>query len=99
MSALVSELIRAANATNGLSAITVERLLTQAIRTIRDLRRQSHIVPIPGGDALIYIRTVAAGADRVPREEWLHALLHAAEMLRDLSIVVDSGTTFRIVEA
>lgn len=94
---LVSELVRSANSIDRLSATTVRRMLEDAIEAIRQLRFATNIVPIPGKDAVIYIRTVAAGADRVPPDEWRHALLHAAEMIRDLSIVVDSRTMIRIV--
>jgi len=53
---------------------------------------------VPGKDALIYIRTVSAGGARVPQEEWRYGLLHAAEMIRDLHIVRETGTEFRISE-
>ena len=94
---LVSELVRAANIADRLSAERVARMLHDAIETIRQLRQATNIIPIQGKDALIYIRTVAAGADRLPLEEWRYALLHAAEMIRDLSIVIESGTVIHIV--
>lgn len=94
---LVSELVRSANSIDRLSATTVARKLDDAIEAIRQLRLTTNIVPIPGKDAVIYIRTVAAGADRVPPDEWRHALLHAAEMIRDLSIVIDSRTMIHIL--
>lgn len=94
---LVSELVRAANTPDRLSAEQVAGMLDDAIEAIRQLRQATNIVPILGRDALIYVRTVAAGADRVPSEEWRHALLHAAEMIRDLSIVIDSGTVIHIL--
>lgn len=93
---LVSELLRAANTAQRLSPARVTRMLDDAIEAIRQLRLETNIIPIPGKDALIYVRTVAAGADRVPPEEWHHALLHAAEMIRDLSVVIDSGTVIHI---
>lgn len=96
VSRLVSELIRAANTAGGLSAERVAAMLGDAIETIRRLRQATNIIPIAGKDALIYTRTVAAGADRVSSDEWRHALLHAAEMVRDLSIVIDSGTVIQI---
>lgn len=95
---LVSELVRAANTIDSLSAEQVADMLANAIEAIRRLRQATSIIPIPGKDALIYIRTVAAGANRVPSEEWRHALLHAAEMIRDLSIVIDSGTVIHILD-
>lgn len=93
---LVSELVRAANTIDSLSAEGITRILGDAIEAIGQLRRATNIIPIPGRDALINVRTVAAGAQSVPCDEWSHALLDAAEMIRDLSIVVDSGTVVRI---
>jgi len=93
---LVSELLRAANTVDQLTPSKVTQMLDDSIEAIRQLRLETNIVPIPGRDALIYVRTVAAGADRVPQEEWYHALLHAAEMIRDLSVVIDSGTVINI---
>lgn len=63
---LVSELVCSANSIDRLSAATVGRMLDDAIEAIRQLRLATNIVPIPGKDAVIYFRTVAAGADRVP---------------------------------
>ena len=94
----IAELVRAANEVEKLSAHEVSDMLGRSVDTIRQLRQALGIVPIPGKDALIYIRTVSAGAARVPHEEWHHGLLHAAEMIRDLHIVRDTGTEFRISE-
>ena len=94
---LVSELIRTANRVERLSPEQVRQLLDRAVHWIDEIRRQVGIVPIQEKDALKYLRTVSAGADRVPPEEWHHALLHAAEMVRDLHIVTDTGTAFRLV--
>ena len=88
----ISELVRAANEHEKLSSDEVTRLLDRAITTVRELREHAGITPIIGRDALIYVQTVSAGSARVPKEEWHHGLLHAAEMIRDLHIVVDSGT-------
>ncbi|MBY5533620.1 hypothetical protein HFO58_10635 [Rhizobium leguminosarum] len=92
----IAELVRAANETERLTAVEVTRMLDRAIATVRELREQAGIPPVVGRDALIYVQTVSAGSDRVPREEWHHGLLHAAEMIRDLHIVVDSGTRIDI---
>jgi hypothetical protein len=93
---LISELVRAANVVKSLSPSHVTRMLDRAVLAIRELRNIVGIVPIREKDAIIYIRTVAAGADRVSEEEWQHALLHAAEMLRDLHIVADTGTKVNV---
>ena len=94
----IAELVRAANEVEKLSPHEVSNMLDRSVNTIRELRRDLGIVPVPGKDALIYIRTVSAGAARVPQDEWHHGLLHAAEMIRDLHIVRDTGTEFRISE-
>ncbi|EJK87309.1 MULTISPECIES: hypothetical protein [Rhizobium] len=94
----IAELVRAANEVEKLSPNEVSNMLDRSVSTIRELRQELGIVPVPGKDALIYIRTVSAGAARLPHEEWQHGLLHAAEMIRDLHIVHDTGTEFRISE-
>ena len=94
----IADLVRAANGVEKLSAHQVSDLLDRSVDIIRQLRQELGIVPVPGKDALIYIRTVSAGGARVPQEEWHHGLLHAAEMIRDLHIVRETGTEFRISE-
>lgn len=94
----IADLVRAANGIEKLSPDEVGELLDRSVAMIRQLRQELGIIPVPGKDALIYIRTVSAGAARVPHEEWHHGLLHAAEMIRDLHIVRDTGTEFRISE-
>ncbi|SCB10650.1 hypothetical protein [Rhizobium multihospitium] len=94
----IANLVRAANEVEKLSPNEVSDLLDRSVDAIRQLRQELGIVPVPGKDALIYIRTVSAGATRVPHEKWHHGLLHAAEMIRDLHIVRDTGTEFRISE-
>jgi hypothetical protein len=74
----------------------LSKLLDQSVDKIRRLRSTAGIVPIDGRDALTYLQTVSDDAARVPREEWRHALLHAAEMLRDLHIILDTETKIRI---
>lgn len=92
----ISRLVRAANQVETLHHLEAKRLLDKAIRHIEELRAESGIIPIRGRDAVVYIKTVSAGVDRVSREEWHHALLHAAEMIRDLRVVLDSGTEITI---
>ncbi len=94
----IAELVRAANEVQKLAPHEVSNMLDRSVNTIRELRRDVGIVPVPSKDALIYIRTVSAGVERVPKDEWYHGLLHAAEMIRDLHIVRDTGTEFRISE-
>jgi hypothetical protein len=95
---LIAELLRAANTMEQQTPARVARLLNDSVEAVRQLRHQTNIIPIPGKDALIDIQAVADGADRVPMQELHHALLHAAEMIRDLSIVLDSGTTVIVVD-
>jgi hypothetical protein len=92
----ISQFVRAANRTDAWHPLEVKRLLDKSIATIEELRIQSGIFPIRGRDAIIYIRTVAAGAESVGYEEWHHALLHAAELIRDLRVVLDKGTQIKI---
>lgn len=94
----ISELIGAANEADKLSSSEVTRLPDRAITVINDLRPQLGIIPILGPDAVIYLRTVAAGADRVPREELYQGSLHAAEMMRDLHIILDTGTAINLIQ-
>jgi hypothetical protein len=47
-------------------------------------------------DGLAFVRGVASGADEVSFDEWRKALLRAAEVIRDLSVVIDSGTLISI---
>jgi hypothetical protein len=89
---LISELIRAANQVDKLSAFEMARLLDRAISEVNDLRHRAGIIHIPGRDAALYVRKVAADAERVPRGDWDDGLLYAAEMVRDLHIVVAGGT-------
>ncbi|WP_075292021.1 hypothetical protein [Pararhizobium arenae] len=93
----VSRLVRAANEPHSLHPTEVKSLLDRSISVIADLRAEAGIVPIRGRDAIIYIKTVAAGVDRVPIDEWHHSLLHAAEMIRDLRVVLDTGTGINII--
>jgi hypothetical protein len=95
---LIPELLRAANGVENLSPGYVTRLIDHGVAAIRQGRESVGIIPIKGKDALIYPLTVAAAADRVPREEWKHALLHVAEMLRDLNVVAASGTLIRVIQ-
>ncbi|MBX5088321.1 hypothetical protein [Rhizobium lentis] len=95
---LVSELIRVANSTQRLSAAQVARLLEQFSEAVRRLRKKTNIVPIPGRDALTYLSTVAAGAGRLPREEWQLHCCTPRKWIRDLNVVLESGTAIGVKE-
>ena len=93
---LVSELLRAANTVDRLTASKVARMLDDSVEAVQQLRRAANIVPITARDRLAYVRTVAGAADKLSSEEWSYALLSAAEMIRDLTVLIDSGTLISV---
>ncbi|TBD43400.1 hypothetical protein E0H39_29160 [Rhizobium leguminosarum bv. viciae] len=92
-SAFVAELIRAANQIDKLTDHEVKSLLFRSIVSARDLRES---VGIPGSgtseDAVVRLYDVATNIDRVDPAARTAALLEAAGLIRDLRIVVESGT-------
>jgi hypothetical protein len=88
----VAELIRAGNEVDRLRANEVRSLIFRAIATVRELREE---VGIPGSgtpeDAVVGLHAIAVDAERRTPREWARALLEAADMVRTLRIVVDSG--------
>jgi len=91
--AFVSELVRAANEVDRLTMREIEHLLFRAIRTIRDLRDMIGI-PVNGTehDTIIRLGGLAATAGQATPPEVREGLLRAADMVRTLWIVIDSGT-------
>ena len=95
----IAELIRAANEVEKLDGEEARRLLNRAITTIRDMRET---IGIPGGhtaaDAVIDLQTtaVAMGLGNRSHEQIKAALLDAAGLIRDLHIVLDTGTEIQI---
>ncbi|AIC28062.1 hypothetical protein IE4803_CH02937 [Rhizobium etli bv. phaseoli str. IE4803] len=91
--AFVAELIRAANQIDKLTDHEVKLLLFRAIVTARDLREA---VGIPGSgtpeDAVVRLYEIAEDVDQVSPAARTGALLEAAGLIRDLRIVVESGT-------
>jgi hypothetical protein len=91
--AFVAELIRAANQIDKLTDHEVQSLLFRSIVTARDLRES---VGIPGSgtpeDAVVRLYDVATDIDQVDPAARTGALLEAAGLIRDLRIVVESGT-------
>ncbi|MBY4617713.1 hypothetical protein [Rhizobium redzepovicii] len=91
--AFVAELIRAANQIDKLSDHEVKSLLFRSIVTARDLRET---VGIPGSgtaeDAVVKLYDVAMNIDQVDPAARTGALVEAAGLIRDLRIVVESGT-------
>jgi len=92
ITAFVSELVRAANEVERLNAFTISRLIERAIVTIADLR-ESAGMPGEGTerDALRGLRHVADNAEQLSHADMVDALRNAADMIRTLYIVVDSG--------
>jgi len=92
-SVFVAELIRAANQIDKLTNHEVKSLLFRAIVTARDLREA---VGIPGSgtpeDAVVRLYDVAIDIELVVLADRASALLEAAGLIRDLRIVVESGT-------
>ncbi|MBB3648597.1 hypothetical protein FHX14_004826 [Rhizobium sp. BK619] len=91
--AFVSELIRAANQIEKLTDHEVKQLLFRSIVMARDLREA---VGIPGSgtpeDAVVRLYDIAVAVDQVSPAARTGALLEAAGLIRDLRIVVESGT-------
>ncbi|WP_245510839.1 hypothetical protein [Rhizobium leguminosarum] len=89
----VAELVRAANEVDRLTAVEIESLLLRAMTTVRDLREQ---VGIPGSgtadDAIVRLDIVAKGVVTFSQANISATLREAADMVRTLWIVVDSGT-------
>lgn len=99
VTSFVVELIRAADVSETLPPDQAKRLLDRAVTTIRDMRES---VGIPesynNADALAEVQTTAMlailGKARPPRVKL--ALLDAARMIRDLRIVLDTGTLIHV---
>ncbi|WP_105435672.1 hypothetical protein [Neorhizobium tomejilense] len=95
----IAELVRAANEVEKLNPAEARRLLNRAVNTIRYMREQ---VGIPGsqtaGDVVVDLQTaaVALGLGNRSPDQIKAALLDAAGMLRDLHIVLDTGTEIQI---
>jgi hypothetical protein len=93
----VSELVRAANEVDRQATREIENLLFRAITTIRDLRDVIGI-PVNGTehDAVIRLTDLASAVEEASPQEIRDGLLEAADMIRTLWIVVDSGTVISL---
>jgi hypothetical protein len=95
-----ADLILAANRLSHLSGDEIKNHLYQSIATIRDMR---NAVGIPGSgterDAVIELLDTANNADTISTDALRSALLEAAEMIRTLRIVADSGVVLRLIDA
>lgn len=97
ITSFVSELVRAANEVERLNAFTISRLLERAIVTVQDLRETAGI-PSEGTehDALNDLRHVANTASELDPSGQASALLNAADMIRTLYIVLESGVEIHL---
>jgi hypothetical protein len=87
----ISELVRAANELGKLDSFQRRRLLDRAVVTIRDGRAQVGIQPSKiVADAVIDLQTIAASIERRSDDAVKAALLHAADMIRTIKIVLDA---------
>ena len=95
----IAELVRAANEVEKLGSYEQKRLLDRAVTTIRDMRKS---VGIPSSrtkaDAVVGIQITSAMVDvgQASKDQVKTALLDAAGMIRELHIVIDTGTMIGI---
>jgi hypothetical protein len=95
VSSLISELVRAANKSDRDSRYVGE-LLYQAIEEITRMRTAAGIPSVgTPRDRIIRLRDAARGIPQAPASA---ALLEAADMLRDLKIVVAEGIVLNLTE-
>ena len=89
----VSELVRSANETDRLTDLELAGLLRRSVTVIRDLRE---VVGIPAdgteNDAVIRLGRLAARLEDSTLNDVQRGLLEAADMVRTLWVVIDSGT-------
>jgi hypothetical protein len=91
---LVQELLRAADGSNSVDDQGKQKLLEQAIDAIRDLRDQ--IQRWPGSHVIDAVDVLAGTAtllqeSHCPQDQSEAALVDAADMIRDLLMVRESG--------
>ncbi|MGO7608331.1 hypothetical protein ACC718_32820 [Rhizobium ruizarguesonis] len=85
--------MRAANEVDRLTASEIENLLLRAMTTVRDLREQAGIRGSgTEHDTIVRLDTVAKGVVTFSQANISATLREAADMVRTLWIVVDSGT-------
>jgi hypothetical protein len=97
--AFIAELIRAANEVEKLGVFEQRQLLERAVTTIRDMREAVGIrKPAKGHDGLTDLKMLSVNVDVLPiaPQEVREGLLKAAAMIRDLHIVLDTGTAISI---
>jgi hypothetical protein len=96
---LIARLIRAANSPAKIGRTERADILYQAILSITDLRHQAGIPATDASrDGIIRLKDVAGQQDAVVSSEQAAAFLDAAEMIRTLRVVVDSGIALKLLE-
>ena len=95
----IGELVRDANRMERLDAFRKRRMLERAVVTIADLREAVGLPAGPGRDIVLDIHTTALSVERGWRDDnhVRETFLLAAGMIRDLHIVLDSGTRVSLV--
>ncbi len=99
---VIAELVRAANDVEKLADSEARRLLERSATTIRHMREQIHRWPTSNvRDAVVGLERSAAiiGAGQADPNLKKAALLDAATMIRDLHVVLDTGTEISVTPA
>jgi hypothetical protein len=96
---IIGKLVRDANRAQRLDASHQRHMLQCAVATIEDLREAAGIPKGPGHDTDGDIKTTAspAGQGLAGDAKLRETFLLAAGMIRDLHIVLDSGTKVSLV--
>lgn len=97
----IAEIIRAANRVERLGNPEKRRLLRRAVVTISNLRERTGIPSSnTNHDAVFDLQAIEVSVERRKPGEIKKALLMAADMIRTLHIVLDSGTqiTTKVLE-
>jgi hypothetical protein len=96
---LIANLIRAANEIDRKSPEELSQLLYDAIVEIVELRQRAGIPAIgTRRDTIIHLRDIANEQTTPTSQERSGALLEAADMLRTLRVLIDSGASVNLLE-
>lgn len=88
---IVSELVRAANEYDRLGDFEKRRLLDRAYRTVQEARGEIGVAPeLADTDAAIDFLTISRAPDRFTDEDIREAILDAADMIKNLKIILDA---------
>ncbi|MDX0631835.1 hypothetical protein GHK39_28565 [Sinorhizobium medicae] len=88
--AFIAELIRAANEADRLTPYEISRLLDRSVDTIRNMRNQTGIAGSHRArDVVIGLQVASARARDLSPAETRDVLLHAADIIRTLKILLN----------